>query len=337
MSMPLVRVHAPDDVRLDTVEVPVVSADDLLISVSLCGICGSDLGYIAMGGLGMAQPMPLGHELVGTVAQVGDNVSHVVVGDQVVVNPMANANSIGNGGAEGAFAPYLLVRGAAVDEGVVYRVPAHLSTEQSALVEPLSVAMHGVRQGGVTADDTVVVMGAGPIGLCSVVCLRYLGVKNVVAVDLSDFRLAAAQQLGATVFKADSGDLAQFLQQQHGVAQLMGMDVPATDVYIEATGAGPVFEQVVNTARTGARVVVLGVHKQPVQLDLTNVLLRELSIVGSMAYPEEFPQVIAMLASGEVDVEPLISHRFPLSDFPAALAQARDTQATLKVMVECQK
>lgn len=337
MSMPLVRVHAADDVRLDTVEVPVTGADDVLISVALCGICGSDLGYVAMGGLGLTQPMPLGHELVGSVAQVGENVRHVKVGDTVVVNPMAHANSIGNGGTEGAFAPYLLVRGAALDESAVYRVPAHLSMEQAALVEPLSVAMHGCRQGRIGAGDTVVVMGAGPIGLCAVVCLQYLGVDNIVVADLSDYRLAAARQLGATTFKADGADFAAFLQAQHGVADVMGMDVPATAVYIEATGAGPVFDQVVNTARTGARVVVLGLHKQAVQLDLANVLLRELNIVGSMAYPEEFPQVIAMLASGEADVESLISHRFPLSDFKSALAQARDANATLKVMVECQK
>ena len=91
-----------------------------------------------------------------------------------------------------------------------------------------------------------------------------------------------------------------------------------------------------NTAKTGARLVVLGLHKQPVALDLANVLLRELHIVGSMAYPDEFPEVIAMLASGRVDVGPVITHRYPLSEFDQALAMARDAGSAIKVLVDCQ-
>lgn len=336
MSMHQVRIHGVDDVRLDSVEKPAVAADDVLVQVSLCGICGSDLGYVAMGGLGLTQPMPLGHELYGTVLERGKNVRYLDIGDRVVVNPLGNANGIGNGGAEGGFAPYLLVRGVAEDQGSVLKIPEQLTANQAALVEPLSVALHGCHQGQAKAGDRVVVFGAGPIGLCTVICLKYLGVQDIVVVDLSDFRLSIAGQLGAIPFRADRPDLAEFLRQRHGDAELMGMPVPATDLYFEATGARPVFEQLVNLARTGARVVVLGLHKEPVQLDLVNVLLRELNIVGSMAYPNEFPEVIAMLASGEVDVEPLVTHCYPLSRFDEALAQARDTNAAVKVLVDCQ-
>ena len=153
---------------------------------------------------------------------------------------------------------------------------------------------------------------------------------------MSDYRLAAAERIGAIPFKADSANLAAFLMGQHGKTELLGMPVPATDIYIEATGAQSVFEQVVNTAKTGARVVVLGLHKQPVQLDLANVLLRELNITGSMAYPDEFPEVIGMLASGKVDIDPVITHRFPLTQFSDALTQARNTSESIKVMIDCQ-
>ena len=336
MSMSLVRVHGVDDVRLDTVEKPSIGDNDILVEVSLCGICGSDLGYIGMGGLGMTQPMPLGHELVGRVAEVGDHVDHLCVGDRVVVNPMAGGNSIGNGGAEGAFAPYLSVRGAAGDPNAALKIPGSLSTEQAAMVEPLSVALHGCHQGRVQACDKAVIFGAGPIGLCAAICLKYLGLDQIVVVDMSDYRLAAAERIGAIPLKADSANLATFLMEQHGKAELLGMPVPSTDIYIEATGAKPVFEQVVNTAKTGARVVVLGLHKQPVQLDLANVLLRELNITGSMAYPDEFPEVIEMLASGKVDVDPVITHRFPLTQFGDALVQARNTSESIKVLIDCQ-
>jgi threonine dehydrogenase-like Zn-dependent dehydrogenase len=249
---------------------------------------------------------------------------------------MANVHSIGNGGSQGGFAPYLLVADAARHEDAVLKLPAGLGPEQAAMVEPLSVAMHGCNQGQAQPGDKVVIFGAGPIGLCALTCLRYLGVDDIVVVDLSDFRLERANELGATTFNATGQDLAAFLIDRHGAADVIGMPVPATDLYLEATGAGPVFEQIPDLARTGARIVVLGVHKQPVQFDLVNLLLRELNIVGSMAYPNEFPQVIEMLCSGLVDTAALVSHRFPLSQFPVALAQARDAQNAVKVLVECQ-
>ena len=335
MSMPQVRIHAANDVRIDEVDRPAVGDDDILVQVSLCGICGSDLGYVAAGGLGMTQPMPLGHELSGTVAEAGAHIRHVAVGDRVVVNPMANGGSIGNGGPEGGFAPYLLVRDAARHEQAVLKVPEALTTEQAALVEPLSVAMHGCRQGNATASDSAVVFGAGPIGLSAVVCLQHIGVKDIVSVDLSDKRLAVAKQLGAGTFNA-GGDLDGFLIERHGQASVMGMPVPDSDLYIEATGVKPVFERITSLAKTGARIVVLGVHKEPVALDLVNLLIRELVVTGSMAYPSEFPAVIDMLRSGKPEVESIISHRYPLSQFDSALSQAQDADAAIKVMVDCQ-
>ncbi|MEP5569520.1 MAG: zinc-binding dehydrogenase [Halioglobus sp.] len=337
MTIPLVRVHGVGDVRLDDIDKPKPTEDDVLIEVSLCGICGSDLGYIGMGGLGMIHPMPLGHELVGTVAEVGARVQHLRSGDRVVVNPMAAGNSIGNGGAEGAFTPYLLVRNAAVDEAAVVKIPDSLSADQAAMVEPLSVALHGCHQGRASAQDNAVIFGAGPIGLCVALCMKHLGLHKVVVVDQSDHRLAAAESIGAIPFKAGSSDLAKFLTEQHGQSALMGMPVPATDIYIEATGAKAVFEQITSTAKTGARVVVLGLHKQPVQLDLANVLMRELNITGSMAYPSEFPEVIDMLSDGKLDLDPIISHRFPLSRFGEAIDRAGDPNAAIKVLIDCQR
>ncbi len=336
MSMPLVTVHGPDDVRLDQVPTPTADNDDAIIKVSLCGICGSDLGYIAMGGLGTLSPMPLGHELVGTVENVGKHVNDLRPGDRVVVNPMANSNAIGNGGPEGGFAPYLKVRGVATDHKALLKVPDSISDEQAALVEPLSVALHGCHKGQARAGDKALVFGAGPIGLSAVVALRYLGVANIVVTDLSDFRLSIARQLGATTVNAASGELADVLTEQHGSAELMGMPMPATDLYLETTGARSAFEQIVSLGKTGARVVVLGLHKEPVPMDLVNLLMRELVITGSMAYDNEFDEVLTMLGSGQVDVAPLVSHQFPLSRFNDALVQARQTDQTAKVLVNCQ-
>jgi len=326
-----------DQVAVQQIEVPVAGPDDVIIEVQQCGICGSDLGYAAMGGLlGPGVPMRLGHELSGTVVEAGSNVQHVARGDRVVMNPEANGNRIGNSGAEGGFTPLLLIRGAANDPQAVTKLPDTLNWELGALVEPLSVSMHGVHQGRVTTEDRAVVFGAGPIGLGVVLVLKYYGVKDIVVVDLSEHRLAAARELGAETFKADDGDLSAFLLERHGSAEVMGMPVSGTDVYFEATGAGAVFDQAVNLSKMGARIVVLGVHKVPVEFDLINLLIRELTVTGSMAYPVEFPQVIEMLTSGKVDPSVLVSHRFPLSEFTKAFQTAQDQGQAIKVLVDCQ-
>jgi len=326
-----------DRVAVQQVEAPVAGPDDVIIEVQQCGICGSDIGYVAMGGLlGPGVAMRLGHELSGTVVEAGSNVQHVSLGDRVVMNPEANGNRIGNSGSEGGFTPLLLIRGAANDPQAVIKLPDSLDWEQGALVEPLSVSMHGVHQGRVTAEDRAVVFGAGPIGLGVVLVLKYYGVKDIVVVDLSEHRLSVARELGAETFKADEGDLAAFLLERHGSAEVMGMPVPATDVYFEATGAGVVFDQAVNLSKVGARIVVLGVHKAPVEFDLINLLIRELTVTGSMAYPIEFPQVIEMLTSGKVDPSVLVSHRFPLSEFNEAFQTAQDQGQAIKVLVDCQ-
>ena len=278
--------------------------------------------------------MPLGHELSGHVHEVGENVSGLEQGQFVTVNPMGNGQAIGNGGNAGGFAPYLLVEGVKAAPQAVLAIPEELGVEHAALIEPLSVAMHAVNQSAITPGQSVLVMGAGPIGLGLVICLRHRGVTDIAVADMSAPRLELATQLGASqVCKVDEQDLESVLKQHHGSAELMGAELPATEVYIEATGVGAVLEQCIGLARPGATVVVVGVHKAAIQLDPLVLMMKELHLVGSMAYPDEFSQVIDMLLAGDVDVSAMISHRFELARFDEALAVARDPQQAAKVMV----
>ena len=156
--------------------------------------------------------------------------------------------------------------------------------------------------------------------------------------DLSKKRLEVASELGFISFKADEGDLKSFLQEQHGTVTndpLLG-EQPGTDVFIEATGVGPVFQNITRTCRKGGRIVVVGVHFAAVELDMINLLMRELQITAATQYPVEFPMVIEMLQSGKADVRPLITHNFPLSDFEQAFAQAQKQDEAIKVLVSCQ-
>lgn len=333
-TMNLVRVHGVDDLRLDAVPVPEAGPDDVLVRVASCGICGSDLGYIAKGGLlGPGdQPLPLGHELSGTVAAVGAQVSDIAVGTRVVVNP--DDNLIGSGG-DGGFAPFLLVRRAR--RGInLLPIPDHLPADIAALTEPLSVALHGVNRAEAGPGSKVVVFGAGAIGLGAVVGLRRRGVTDIVSVDISESRLALARQLGAkATVNPQQQDLRAAVAEAHGTGTLFGWPVVNSDAFIDAAGAAQPLQQAVAMCRPGTRIVIVALHKQPVPLDLVQVMAKELVITGSIAYPQdEFAEVLAMLGSGDVDVSPMISHRFPADRVLEAFAAAKDTARALKVIVE---
>lgn len=330
-----VRLHGVNDVRVEEVAVPTAGPRDVIVKVSACGICGSDLGYVAKGGLlsPTAEPFPLGHEMSGVLTAVGTEVADLRVGMRVVVNP--DDNMIGGGSGEGAFASYLLVRNARRDFNI-FEIPDHLAPAIAALTEPLAVALHGVNRAEVQPHHKVVVFGAGSIGLGAVIGLRQRGVTDIIAVDVVDSRLELARLFGAkTTINPSREDLGAIIANAHGTSQMFGWPMVNTDVFIDAAGAAAPLQQAVAMARSGARFVIVALHKHPVPLDLVMVMAKELVITGSIAYPrDEFAEVIGMLSAGKVDVSPLISHRFPLAEFPVAFKAAQDTAHALKVMVE---
>jgi len=327
------RIHGPNDLRIDEVPMPEPGPEDVLVRVSACGICGTDLGYVALGGVAgpTAAPMPLGHEISGVVGRVGADVRGLEPGQPVVVDPTA-AGSIGNGAPEGGFAPWLLVRDAA-RVASVHPIPERLPALRAALVEPLAVALHAVNRAAVGPDDRVVVFGAGPIGLGVVHGLRRRGVADVVAVDPAPRRRELAQRFGAdAALDPRERDLCQALAERHGADHLYGVRVAQSDVLIDAAGVPAVIDDALRVARLGARLVVVGVHKRPVAVDFRTVLAKELSIAASLAYPDEFPEVIAAVADDPTP-EAMISHRFDWDEFPAAFAAARDPETATKVVV----
>ena len=328
------RIHGPGDVRLDEVPEPVAGTHDVILRVRSCGICGSDLGYIKLGGVvgPMPEPMPIGHELSGVVESVGTAVESVVVGDRVVLDPRdPNGTILGNGGPEGGFAPLLLVRQA--DQDRLHRIPDVMPFERAALAEPLSVGTNAVDKLGVRSGEKAAVFGAGPIGLAAIAALRDAGCEDVVAVDLSSRRLALAESLGAgATIDAGASDVWKDLRRLHGSELFFGSPVAATDVFVEASGAAPVITQVIDNARRGARLSVVALHRQPIEVNFLLVLMRELQITGAMEYPEDFGRSIGMLQRRDLD--PMITHRFPLDRFHEALAVAKDPAVAGKVMID---
>lgn len=337
VTVPLAKIHAVNQLQLDSVLYPHCGPDDLILQVQQCGICGSDLGYLSKGGvLGPGEPMAIGHELWGLVHQLGENVSHVKIGDRVVVQPMSNDNFIGNGGPEGGFSPYLLVRNAAIDPSSAPLMPPGIPDAYGALIEPLAVAQHGANRVAACAEDKAVIYGAGPIGLALLLILQCRGLKDIVVVDLSDKRLQLAASLGAHAVRGDVPNLAAQLIERHGTSLFFGMPMPGSTLYFEVTGNDKVFEAIIELAGTQSRICLIGVHKKAVSIDLMMMLAKEVSIVPAMGYENEFTEVIALLESGEVDPTVMVSHHFPLSEIHAAFDMAGDAHNAMKVMVDCQ-
>lgn len=338
--MRAVFVHGPDSFRLDEVADPRPGDDDVLVAVRACGICGSDLAYIASGVTGFNKPKlgpsALGHESAGEVVAVGANVQHVRPGDRVAINPVDRVAgaTIGNGGPEGAFADMLLVRNATTP-GRLIPLPEGLGYDVAALAEPMGVALHAVNRSAVTSDTKVVVLGVGPIGLGAVIWLKHRGAAHVVAVDLSAERLARAAHFGAdATIRAGDGaghvDLAEQLRELHGPGR---RGAPATDLFLDAAGAPAALDEVVQLATYGSRITVVAVYKQLVPMDLSAMLHKEMTLTTSVAYPTELGDVVEFLGTNAARMEHYISDHYPLGEFDAAVARARRPDAA-KVMVE---
>lgn len=329
-----VRIHGPADVRLDEVDEPKMGGRDAVVGVAACGVCGSDLKYIEMGGVAgpVHEPMALGHEIAGVVEAVGSSVTGVSVGDRVVVHPGNDQlGRIGNGAAEGGLTTRLLVREVA-GGGRLYPVPDGLDLTVAALAEPLAVGMNAVDQADCGPSTKVAIFGCGPIGLAALATLVDRGNEHVVAVDFSARRLELALELGAAAgLDPGQGELWERLKDIHGTAPFMLGPTAGTDAYIEASGAGSVIPEVLANAKPGARLSVVALHYQDIPVSFLLVLMKQFTIRGAMEYPKHFESAIELLTRN--DLSPLVTHRYPLDQFPAALELLSTSRDCGKVMM----
>jgi threonine dehydrogenase-like Zn-dependent dehydrogenase len=320
--MKQIRVHGPNDVRLDEIAEPNPGPRDALVRVAACGICGSDVSFVHMGGL-TGHPMPLGHELAGTVEWVGDEVLGTAVGDRVVVHPVDEEL--------GGLTPLLLVRDAAKGRRL-FTVPERMPLHVAALTEPTAVSMQAVNQAEVQPGDTVAVFGCGPIGLLAIATLADRGIVDVVAIDPSRRRLDLAGEVGAShLLDPSSDDVWSELARIHGTRPFMFGPTPATDVYIEASGADRVIGEILEHGRAGGRMSLVAVHYQPVPTNYVQILMKQFTIRGSFEYPPRFEDAIELL--DRRDLSRLVTHALPLEEYSRGLELLEGSKDCGKVMI----
>lgn len=323
---------------------PIVGDDDVLVRIKACGICGSDVaGHTGKTGRRLP-PLIMGHEAAGVVEGVGRNVAGFAPGDRICFDSTVYCNqcpackqglfnrcvkrqvlgvSVPEFKRNGAFAEFL-----AVPHWICAKLPDHMSFVQAALLEPASIGVHAAGRIPIANRDTVVVFGAGTIGLFILQAARLRGAKTVVACDLNDFRLGLAEQVGADLcINSAKTDLKQEI--------LRRTDGRGADVVFEAIGFADTFRQAVSLARTGGHVVAVGNLQKEVEFNLQELVSRELTFTGSYASSGEFRTCIDLIAAGRINVAPLVSEVLPLRDGPAAFKRLLDAKENLlKIVLE---
>ncbi len=329
--MKQIRVHGPNDVRLDDIDEPAPGPRDALVRIAACGICGTDVSFVHMGGI-TGGPQALGHEVAGTVEWVGAEVFDAAVGDRVIVHPAGDERGrLGSGSPEGGLTPMLLVREAARGRRL-FKVPDGMPLRVAALAEPLAVGMQAVNQADVAPGDKVAVFGCGPVGLMAIATMIDRGIDDVVAIDLSAQRREFALGLGAAhAFDPTEVNVWKELKRVHGTAPFMYGPTAATDAFIEASGSDRVIGEILDHGRFGGRMSIVALHYEAVPTNYVNILMKQFTIRGSFEYPPRFEDAIELLERR--DLSHLITHTVSLDEYERGLELLTGSKDCGKVMV----
>jgi len=311
--------------------IPVAGDDGIVVAVSSCGVCGSDLGIVRSSANFAGKT--LGHEFSGRVVAVGKAVRGISEGDRVTANPMVDL--IGLGRNPGAFAQYLRIPSPVLGRNV-FKLPDTIDDDSGALVEPLTVGLHAVNRSGVKSGEKVAIFGAGPIGLCVLAALRARGVDGILSIDPSPKRRTFAQAMGASaVHDPATGGSVGFVASHFGSVPFPYEKeaVAQADVVFDCAGVQAVLDEAVTALGHGGRLVLVA-DPHEIAVPARLVMLHELSVIGAVGYEDEFEEAIGMLASGALDLSPLVTHRYPLERIEDAFAMQSNAAEAGKVLVQ---
>lgn len=319
-------------------EIPVPKDNEVLVKLEYVGICGSDLHYYETGAIGdyvVEPPFVLGHEPGGTVVEVGRNVKHLKAGDRVALEPGKTCGhcefcKTGNYNlcpdvvffatppVDGVFQEYV-----AHEADLCFKLPDNVSTMEGALIEPLAVGFHAAMQGGARAGQTAVVMGAGCIGLVTMMALKAMGVSRVYVVDIMEKRLEKALELGADgVIHAGQLDAVEELRK---VTNGNG-----SDLVVETAGTQVTTVQAIHMAKKGAVIVLVGYSKSgEMTLPMSLVLDKELTFKTVFRYRHIYPMAIEAVAAGKVNLKGIVTDVFGLDEVQKAMDYSVNNKADI--------
>lgn len=325
-------MHGARSVVLGAASVPRAGPGEAVVRVRVTGICGTDLGFWRSGQLPAGTV--IGHEFSAEVTSLGEGVQGLSPGDRIVANPMRDG--IGLGSVAGSFAQYVRLPSAELGTSV-FRLPDSLSDEDGAMVEPFAVALHAVNRSGVVAGEQVVIFGAGPIGLCVLAALAARGVAQVLVIDPSPLRREMALRIGAAaVHDPAAFSAAAFVASHFGSKTFRYAHEPVgqSAVAFDCAGVPGVIDDALHSLAQGGRLCLVADPHEGAIAHARLLMLHEIDLRGCLAYSAgEFQDAIDLLASGQVNLAPLVTHRFALSEMAAAFAMQLDPARAVKVLV----
>lgn len=316
---------------------PIPGPGQALVRVKAVGICGTDLHVFSGHRTDVTLPRVMGHELSGIVEQVGSGVAHLKTGDPVVFDPVVACGSckICRNGHEnvcgdvkcfgvqmdGGFQEYI-----AVDEGKLYKIAGRLTFAEAALAEPFSVAANILGAAGAAAGESMVILGAGTIGLATLQVAKLLGLR-VMITDIEDRKLAAARTFGA--------DSAVNTARAELAAEAEAFSSGGADILVDAVGTAALTEQLIGLAAPRARLVVIGFDNRPVSIPPVAITKKELTLVGSRMNNRQFPQVVEWMAAGRLNLSGMISRTYPLEQIQQAFEDTiANSDSVIKTIIE---
>jgi L-iditol 2-dehydrogenase len=327
-------VYGQDDIRVQSVPVPAINEGEVLVRVRASGICATDIKMLAGQGLPKNLPAILGHEVAGTIARTGAGVSEFSPGERVAVYPIAVCGScfyckrgkhnlclseFGLAhGIDGGFAEYVRIPKEIVNIGGVVKIPEHLSFERAVVAEPLSCCLAAARSGKLEAGDTLLVVGAGPMGLLHLKTGLWQKARVFMA-DIREDRLKMASSIGAAnCINAAKVDVAAEVRRLTG-----GI---GADMVVASLGAPDIMARYLPALRKGGTFNIFGGPPagNPVNIDFRWIHYEEIVLTGTFAStPDDFRLALELIGSGRIEVDDLISHRFTLDDMPEAADLAK--------------
>ena len=329
-------LYAPHDIRIEERAVPKPGPREVLIEIKAVGVCGSDVHYYEHGRIGsyvVRQPLILGHESAGVIVDVGEGVGRERIGQRVAIEPgvpdgvcrqcrtghynlCPNVRFFGTPPIDGAFTNYVTIL-----SDFAYALPAQMSDEEGALIEPLSVGLWACRKAKLRGGDHVLITGAGPVGILAMKVALALGVTEITMTDISPQRLEVARKLGAT----RTVNVAQQSLADAGVE---------ADVLIECSGNQRALKDGILALQPAATAVAVGMGPgEEASIPLSFIQNREIILTGTFRYANTYADAIALVASGHIDLKPVITGHYTLAEAEQALQATQNDPANIKSVV----
>jgi len=316
--MKTVIIYGPGDIRVEDMALPEIGTDDVLVQVKASGICGSDVHRYLGTDYGRDYsnyPMNSGHEYCGDVVQVGNQVKRFREGEKVTLGVAWTSDNLG------AFSEFVHIPNA---DNRLYKLPQEITYTNGALIETFLVAMNSYHRPNPIPADSILILGAGTIGLCVLLLCKAKGIQDITVSEPSTKRRALADQIGAKTVNPAGENLEEIV--------MSSTNGKGTDVTFECAGEERTLNQAFTLTKNGGRISLIGHYRKTPRFNIESLIIKSMSVFGPMGGHSFFDEVVKLVLEKKVDFTPLVTHKYPIEKAKEAFEAASDVNRSVKVL-----